>query len=153
MKLVICGPINKEDPYHSYILSLADGNPNIVFMNNVDGILKNTMYKYAYICCLTSESEGMSTSLLEMMSYGKCVIASRLQENIDVLEDAGIYFDSCDEISLQRCLEYSEANPDEVCLKGAKSYAIWESNYTVKTVADKYEAFYRRVLNEKTVAI
>ena len=152
MKLVICGPIDKTNPYHLYVLDLAANNPNIVFTNNVDGVLKNTMYKYAYLCCLTSESEGMSTSLLEMMSFGKCVVASYLEENVDVLEESGIYFISKDEISLQKKLEEAVRDPEAVRKKGQLSYQLWNKNYTIKTVTDSYEEFYRSVINEKNLS-
>ena len=123
-----------------------------MFTNNVDGVLKNTMYKYAYLCCLTSESEGMSTSLLEMMSFGKSVVASYLEENVDVLEESGIYFISKDEISLQKKLEEAVRDPEAVRKKGQLSYQLWNKNYTIKTVTDSYEEFYRSVINEKNLS-
>lgn len=148
-KLAICGPISAKDPYHNHLLSLAKDNPNIVFAGFVKGAAKDTLYRNAYVCCQSSESEGMSTSLLEMMSFGKPCLISDIEENRDVAQNNAIYFRSADEESLLEALQYSEDHPVEIAKLGELVRQEWEKNYTLDKVADQYEEMYRGLVNGK----
>ncbi len=146
-KLAICGPILEDDSYHKHLLSIAKDNPNIVFLGFVKGAAKDTLYRHAYACCQTSESEGMSTSLLEMMSFGKPCVISDIEENRDVAQEYALYFRSADEASLLKTLQYAEDHPDEIAEMGNLARREWENNYTLDKVADKYEEMYRSIVN------
>jgi len=54
------------------------------------------LYSNAAIVVQPSVLEGMSLVLLEAAAYGRCILATRIQENMRVLGDAGIYFDGGD---------------------------------------------------------
>lgn len=149
IKLAICGPIDKKDEYHQKILNMANKNPNIVFVGFVKEELKTTMYKFAYACCQTSESEGMSTSLLEIMSFSKCGIVSDIEENMDVVEECALSFKTANVDSLCEVLKEAINNPQKVCLLGDKAYNLWKKNYTLEKVTEQYEKMYEDVVNEK----
>lgn len=148
-KLAICGPIDEKDEYHQKIVAMAKNNPNIVFVGYVNGELKTTMYQYSYACCQTSESEGMSTSLLEIMSYAKCGIISDIEENTDVIGENAISFKNADVNSLKEALIYAIAHPDVVKRCGTKAQEVWSENYTLEKVTDQYEYMYERIVYGK----
>lgn len=147
-KLVICGELVDGNEYHELIKNLAKNNPNILLMGNVDGELKNTLYENAYVCLQTSESEGMSTSLLEAMSYGRCSIVSDIEENIDVAEDSAISFKSTDVGDLKRCLLLAASSPDIVSNKGKSAFNIWKNNFTIEKVVNMYLEMYNQIVYE-----
>jgi len=63
------------------------------------------LYSNAAIVVQPSVLEGMSLVLLEAAAYGRCILASEIQENVAVLGDCGIYFkgDDVDELSALIC--------------------------------------------------
>ena len=63
------------------------------------------LYSNAAIVVQPSVLEGMSLVLLEAASYGRCILAAKIQENVNVLGDFGVYFtgDDVDELSALIC--------------------------------------------------
>jgi glycosyltransferase involved in cell wall biosynthesis len=86
-KLVIAGGTSFSDDYVDTLKKMAESNKNIIFTGNVSGRLLSELYSNCALYVLPSDIEGMPLTLLEALSYGKKVLVSNIQENIQVIEN------------------------------------------------------------------
>jgi len=91
-KLVIAGDGFFTDDYAEELKDLARNNKNIIFTGTQSGKILAELYSNAYLLLQPSESEGLSLSLLEAMSYGTPILASDIPENKEALGGAGFVF-------------------------------------------------------------
>jgi glycosyltransferase involved in cell wall biosynthesis len=147
-KLVIAGDGSYNDPYAQTIKKNAD--KHILFLGFVEGRLLDELLSNAYMYVLPSEIEGLSTGLLEAMSYGNCVLVSDIEENVEAISGAGFTFKSgsCDDLAvkMQALLQ------DEKMVERYRDLAKRTSNekYDWERVTDQYEALYQFLLTKKT---
>jgi glycosyltransferase involved in cell wall biosynthesis len=101
-KLAIAGDFNST----SYGRQCRRNAPDrTVFLGLQHGQALAELYSNAGIVVQPSVLEGMSLVLLEAASYGRCILATRIPENVGVLGDAGVYFngDDVDELTALIC--------------------------------------------------
>jgi glycosyltransferase involved in cell wall biosynthesis len=139
-KLVIAGDANYGDHYAADLKK--QGNENILFLGFVKGRLFEELMSNAYIYVLPSEIEGLSTGLLEAMSYGNCVLVSDIEENVEVVGESGVSFISGDIQDLRAKLAYLLAHKGIVEKHKNKARAHVLRYYNWDNVADQYEALY-----------
>lgn len=72
LQLIIAGSGNEMDA----IRGLVAGNDNIVLTGRIEGAEKIKCYNNCDVYCLPSYSEGLPTSVLEAMAFGKPVITT-----------------------------------------------------------------------------
>ena len=129
-KLVIAGGNSHSREYiNSLHLQVEEDQiENIIFTGFVEGEILEELFSNAYMYILPSEIEGLPISLLEALAYGQCCVVSNIQENIDVIEEAGVHFKSKSVSDLRKKLNY-----------------LIENNDILKSYKDNAEAF---VLNK-----
>jgi len=147
LKLVITGDAQHEEDYKSELKSLAGDNKNIIFTGFVTGKLLDELFSNCYIFVLPSEVEGLSTALLEAMSYGNCCLVSDIPENLEALNGLGRTFISKDVSSLTEHIDYLISNPQFVESIRPKAQRYVLENYSWDTIADKFEKLYRKLLS------
>jgi glycosyltransferase involved in cell wall biosynthesis len=91
-KLVIAGNGFFTNDYAQELKELVKDNKNIIFTGSQSGKILAELYSNAYLLLQPSESEGLSLSLLEAMSYGIPILASDIPENKEALGGAGFTF-------------------------------------------------------------
>lgn len=134
-KLVIAGDSSHSDKYVEELIQHK--SENIIFTGFVTGDLLKELYSNAYLYILPSEIEGLPITLLEAMSYGKCVLASDISENIEAIIDVddsqcGFSFKSGDTYDLSMKMNYLLDNPELVKSTGliakerVKKYYDWD---------------------------
>ncbi|MCD6435080.1 MAG: glycosyltransferase family 4 protein, partial [Clostridiales bacterium] len=101
-KLVIAGNGFFTDDYARSLKELAHKNKNIIFTGVQSGKILAELYSNAYLLLQPSESEGLSLSLLEAMSYGTPILASDIPENKEALGGAGFTFKNKDTDDLEK---------------------------------------------------
>lgn len=84
-KLVIVGSTAFTENYQKFLLKLTRGCPDIVFTGVQTGANLDALYRQCYLYVQPSESEGLSLSVLEAMSYGKSVLVSNIPENLELI--------------------------------------------------------------------
>lgn len=148
-KLVIVGEGAFTDDYVNELHKLAGDNPNIIFTGNQTGQTLAELYSNAYAFIQPSESEGLSISLLEAMSYGLPCLASDIEANKEALVDTGYFFADKSVDDLENKLKTILSNPEEANNFGRKALERVRKEYNWNDIADKTLAVYTGVLNEK----
>ncbi len=87
MKLVIVGGSSYTDEYVAALHTLANTDPDILFLGEQSGAPLAQLYAHAGLFVQPSEGEGLSVALLEAMSYGIPVLVSSIPQNTEVLPD------------------------------------------------------------------
>ena len=155
-KLVIVGDSTFTDDYVKGLKSLAGNNPNIIFTGWQSGKILDELFSHAYVFVHPSESEGLPIVLLEAMSYGNCVLASDIPENMEVVEtkekDYGFSFKNKAINDLLKQLQFLEDNSKITKRVGklARSYVL--DNYDWQDIAKQTNDLYKEVAKEKVRA-
>ncbi len=92
LKLAIVGDSAFTDAYVKKLHTLAEGDASIVFTGYQTSDTLEALFSGARFLTHPSTSEGLPIAILEAMSYGKCVIASDIPENREVIEGNGVSF-------------------------------------------------------------
>lgn len=111
-KLVIAGGSCYTDDYFNYLKKLAKGNKNIIFTGFQYGDFINALYCYCYLFVQPSESEGLSTAILNALSYNRPVLASNIPENLELIKGIGFEFENKNVNDLYSKLEFLIKNPE-----------------------------------------
>jgi glycosyltransferase involved in cell wall biosynthesis len=140
LKLVIAGESSFTGKYVAQLKNMAgDG---VVFTGFVTGEQLQRLYREAYLFVLPSEVEGLPVSLLEAMSYGKCVLASDIPENREAAGECGVYFKAGDVLDLQAKLRYLIDYPGFTAEAGGKCRERIAGAYDWETVATMLRGLY-----------
>jgi len=147
VKLVIAGDAKYAEVYKAHLMNLAAGNPNIIFPGFVQGALLGEFFSNAKLFVLPSEIEGLSTALLEAMSYGLCCLASDIEENKEALKDYGFYHKNMDVDSLAKCLVEMLDKPNEIEKKGELAKEFVLEHHIWDKITDDFEKLYADLCN------
>jgi glycosyltransferase involved in cell wall biosynthesis len=141
-KLAMVGSAHLSPDYESKLRALA--NERVIFTGEIYGDLLSELWNGAYAVVHPSITEGMSLSLLEAMSHGKCVIVSDIPENTDVVEDGAIRFRVGDREDLAGVISELDGHPDITAAVGAKALARVREEFSWNRVVDGLESVYLR---------
>lgn len=143
-RLVIAGPASASEAYARSLRQTA--HPNIVFTGGVTGAVLRELFSNAYFYVLPSEIEGLPHSLLQALSFGKCVLASDIDANVEALGDCGLTFRSRDHQDLTSKLERLLRSPDLVRDRSQNARERVRRFYSWDTVVRRLEAVYESCL-------
>ena len=151
-KLVITGEGFHTDNYVKYLKNLARSNKNIIFTGFKTGQDLKYLFKNAYLYVHPSEAEGLPITVLEAASFGKCILASDIPENKEVLSGYGFTFQNKNIKDLKDKLEYLIQNPDKVQEQGERLQEIVQRNYDWERIVKETEELYEQaqILNIKS---
>ncbi|MBI5630346.1 MAG: glycosyltransferase family 4 protein [Elusimicrobia bacterium] len=123
------------------------GVPGRVFFHGRrEGLEK--VYQAADIFILPSVSEGLSNALLEAMSSGLAILASRVGGTIEVVEEGreGVLFDPKDGAELKSRIERLLEKPVFILGQAARQKAC--RRYAMAPIAGIYEELYRKLIHQ-----
>jgi glycosyltransferase involved in cell wall biosynthesis len=95
----------------------------------------------------TSEVESFGLSILEMMFFGKPVLAFAIGGVPEVVGDGSSLHDFGDITSMAVTLDELVASPDTAKKLGVRGEARAKSQFTAAKIVPMYEQIYRRVLD------
>lgn len=103
----------------------------VTFLGSIHGAAKDAFLRRIDVLCLPSRAENLPIALLEAMSYGRPVIATRVGGIPEMVgeAEAGWLVPPCDPAALAAALGAAFQDPDEVERRGR---AAWE------TVRDRF---------------
>ena len=144
MPLVIAGGSTHTDAYAASLRRTS--NPNVLFTGEVRGRVLAELFSNAYVYVLPSDVEGLAHSLLQALSYGRFVLASDIEPNLEALGGCGRTFRQGDPVDLARQLQLLIDRPDLVAEGAERGRARVSQEYSWDAVVDSLEAVYERCL-------
>jgi glycosyltransferase involved in cell wall biosynthesis len=144
-KLVIAGDSSHSDEYVAQLKQSA--NAKVVFTGFARGELLEELFSNAYAYILPSELEGLPHSLLQALSFGKCVLASDIPANLEALGDCGLTFRSGDVEDLKQKLMFLLHHPEFTLDQKEKSQARVRQHYAWNEVVNRLERVYLECLS------
>ncbi len=146
-KLVFAGEASYTLSYVEDLQKMA--NDRILFLGRVYGQFLEELYSNAFLFVLPSTIEGLSNSLLEAMSYGRCPLVSDIPENKVVVQENGVVFRNLNRADLREKLQILLEDEARVRLLGSLSKKYVESHFSWDRIVDMTESFYEGILNGK----
>ncbi|MBV8050481.1 MAG: glycosyltransferase family 4 protein, partial [Acidobacteriaceae bacterium] len=143
LKLALAGGSSHTDAYESQLRK--HGSQRIVFLDWVSGDELSELLTNAALFVLPSELEGLSLALLDAMGAGRCVLASDIPENREVIEDAGFTFRAGDVEDLARMLALLASDPEVRAAAGRAGRKIVEERYLWSQIANEVAIGYERL--------
>ena len=92
--------------------------------------------------------EGFSISLVEAMSHGKCVLASDIPENIEVVEDCAVTFKTQDVTDLQAKMQELLDDPIQVDRVARRGHDLAQERFSWPRIVEATEAVYLDALSD-----
>lgn len=147
VKLVIAGGTAFSDQYVRDLEQYE--SDRIRFLGYVYGDVLEELWSNAYFVVQPSTLEGLSISLLEGLSYGKCVLTSDIPENLEVVGEHAPSFESRNVDDLTAKLDLLIRNPDLVRRYEAQSRDLVVRNYSWDRVVESLERVYDAVVDAR----
>ncbi|MEO0095251.1 MAG: glycosyltransferase family 4 protein [candidate division WOR-3 bacterium] len=142
--LVIAGGSSYTDDYVKTLKKQSSSS--IYWLGYRYGEELRWLYANAYCCILPSEIEGLAITLLEAMSYGKCVIYSDIPENSEAAQGVGLSFQNRNVDDLGDKVLYAIKNPKKLNELGEKARERIKYDYNWNDIVAKTERVYNSVL-------
>ena len=142
-KLVIVGAPSFTDDYSAYLNKLAEQSPNIIFAGFQTGDPLKQLFANAYLYIHPSESEGLSITILEAMSYGTCVLISNIPENLETIDHSGFSFETKNIGDLYEKIVYLLNVPEIVAGRGERGRNFIKENFNWDKIIKETERVYQ----------
>ena len=140
MKLVIAGGTMFDRDYAENLKRAA--GDNVIFTGFVTDDEMEELFSNAYLYVLPSEIEGLPHSLLQALSYGRCVLASDIESCREALGECGTTFRNKDVGDLAQKLAHLVEHPELVRAEHDKGIARVKREYDWEKVVDRFEELY-----------
>jgi glycosyltransferase involved in cell wall biosynthesis len=144
-KLVIVGDSAYTDEYVEQLREEAAGDNRIIFTGFQTGRMLQELYSNCYLYVHPSESEGLSISILEAGSYGKCVLSSDIPSNAEVVQGYGHVFENTNVGDLATKLAALLNDQHEVIQSGKMLAARIQDEYNWGRIAERTDNLYNQV--------
>lgn len=144
--LVMAGGSSFSDGYVDSLMRIRAGDERIHMIGYVYGDLLDELWSNAYLVVQPSVLEGLSISLIEAISHGKCVLASDIPENLEVVSDCAVTFESRNVRDLGDKLRRLLDSPDVVSEVATRCRAHAERYYSWDRITKATEAVYLDLL-------
>jgi glycosyltransferase involved in cell wall biosynthesis len=116
-------------------------------LGQLDGESMAELLRACDVFALPSRAEGLPNALLEAMASGLACVATDIPGSRDVLEHGGGELLPLDDPeSLAAALERLAADPEARRRLGEQARSLVEARYSIESVAERYEALYRRLV-------
>jgi glycosyltransferase involved in cell wall biosynthesis len=140
MKLVIAGDSSHSDAYVARLKQ--NGDARVIFTGFARGDLLEELFSNAYCYVLPSDVEGLPHTLLQALSFGKCVLASDIPANVEALGDCGMTFKSGDIADLKNKILFFLNHPEFTRAQKEKSQTRVREHYAWNEVVNRLERVY-----------
>ncbi len=153
--LLAVGPQGRDDPQsmlRARLAELARAHPQRFALHDFHADVA-PYYQCANLLVLPSYKEGLPNVVLEAMACGLPCVAARASGSRELIVEGenGFTYAPDDVVGLaaavQRCLSTDGAG------MGAKARQLAEERYSIRTVADQYEALYAQLLSGRTLPL
>ncbi|MGQ9846691.1 MAG: glycosyltransferase family 4 protein [Bacteroidales bacterium] len=140
IKLAITGGSSYTDDYVNNLKQRTDDS--VVWLGYRYGEDLQWLYSNAYCVVIPSEIEGLAFTLLESMSYGKCIIYSDIPENDEAANGVGIPFQNKNTDDLAKKITLALHSPDMLQDFGERARERIKKYYNWDDIVCKTETLY-----------
>jgi len=144
-RLVIAGSGTHTDAYEASLKRAA--GPNVLFTGTVTGRTLEELFSNAYVYVLPSDVEGLPHTLLQALSYGRCVVASDIAPNVEALGGCGLTFAAGRPDELRKRLQHVLESPRFVAEQADVARTRTREHYSWDFVVSRLEAIYAGCLD------
>ncbi len=141
VQLVIAGDAGFTPGYVDSLKKMAPAG--VKFLGYVHGPVLEELFTSAEIMVLPSTLEGLSITLLEGMSYGRCCLVSDIPPNVEAAGGCAQLFPSGQAGALRGSLEKLLTEPEKRETLGQAAHRHVLDNYSWDKVADSTAELYR----------
>ena len=152
-KLVVVGDGSYTEDYVQELYVLAKDNPNIIFTGTQTGAALAQLFANACLFVQPSESEGLSISLLEAMSFGLPVLVSDIPENIEAVSRFGHTFKNRNSRDLSDKLAAILKRPRQLKQRAQTNKLRVDRLYNWDAIAEKVIGVYMQSIMKKKMDI
>lgn len=145
-RLVMAGGSSFSDSYVQSLERLREGDERIQMVGYVYGEVLEELWSNAYLVVQPSILEGLSIALIEALSFGRCVLVSDIPENLEVVEDCAVQFQSRDVEDLRAKLQMCIDQPEMVASAASRCRMLAEDRYSWPRLVEATEQVYEAVL-------
>ena len=142
VRLVMAGGSSFSDGYVDSLMRIRNGDERILMLGYVYGDLLDELWSNAYLVVQPSVLEGLSISLIEAISHGKCVLASDIPENLEVVENCAVTFRTRDVLDLREKLSGLLQSPEVVDGVARRCRQHAETHYSWNKIVEATEGVY-----------
>jgi glycosyltransferase involved in cell wall biosynthesis len=148
LPLVIVGGAPYAEEYIARLKSTKD--PRVKFLGFVFGEDYRALQQNAHCYVHATEVGGTHPALIEAMGAGNCALVLNTPENQEVMGEAGISYDSVDDLAaqLRRVLAY----PTIITEYRARAMARVRERYNWEQITNQYEWLLARLAGVETTA-
>jgi glycosyltransferase involved in cell wall biosynthesis len=151
-KLVIAGEGANTIDYVNEIRQMARKNKNIIFVGEQTGGNLKALFENAYLFVQPSEAEGLSIALLESMSYNLPLLASDIEENMEVINGVALKFKNKDVNDLAKKLKQAVDNPAYIKNKAMLAKKSVDKNYNWDNITKETINLYKQPFYSPAIA-
>jgi glycosyltransferase involved in cell wall biosynthesis len=148
LTLALVGGSSGSDEYVAQIRKYE--GPRVKLLDYVYGEALEELWSNAYCVVQPSTLEGLSLSLLEALSYGRCVLISDIPENLEVTDDAAYTFKNRDVGDLADKLGRLLTDPALVRTYETRARKHIADHYSWDRVVDATEHVYEELLASRS---
>jgi glycosyltransferase involved in cell wall biosynthesis len=141
-RLVLAGGSSFSDGYVDTLMKIRDGDERVIMLGYVYGDVLDELWSNAYFVVQPSVLEGLSISLIEAISHGRCVLASDIPENLEVVENCAVTFQTRDVNDLREKMRHLLERPDMVADVADRCRRHAERHYSWNRIVEATEAVY-----------
>lgn len=146
--LVIVGGAPYAEEYIARLKSTPDGR--VIFLGFVFGEDYRALQQNAYCYVHATEVGGTHPALIEAMGAGNCALTLRTPENLEVIGEAGLIYDSVADLTrqLQQVLDH----PEMIGEYRLRAMARVIRYYNWEQITDQYELLLAGLCGQSVVA-
>jgi glycosyltransferase involved in cell wall biosynthesis len=143
-RLVILGNAPYSEGYIQRLRATRD--PRIIFPGAIYGQGYWQLQANAFCYIHATEVGGTHPALIEAMGQGRIVVANGTDENIEVLDNAGIVYKKNNMDDLARCLQAVEDRPQYFAELATAALQRAQQHYSWNSVIQKYERLFNQLV-------
>lgn len=144
--LVVVGDAPYAEEYKKELRQAA--NDKVIFTGFQFREAYRELRTNCYFYVQATEVGGTHPALVEAMAYGNTVIGNGTDENIEVLGDAGLFFEHNNWTQLAQIMQKLIDQPELVEHYGQLAVKRANEHYTWDKVTSEYESLFQRVLSK-----
>lgn len=145
LKLVIVGDAPYVGDYTEKVRAMCDGE-RVIGTGYLFGDDYRQISCHARFFVLPSGIDGTRPVLLDQMGFGNCVVVRNTAANMEVIQDAGLFFDADRDVdSLSEIITTLSTDLAKIESYRAKAVERVQKAYSWDAVTDQYEALFVRL--------